>query len=125
MADSPFIGLRQENLKLAKQDDRGVYVPDTQFMLSYHADMRDPIGTYTTGSDGTVTIEDLQPQTVYIQEISVPEHLILDRTIHSITITAGITSHYTQTNNWKQGKIQVTKYDAKTDQVVKQARGCF
>ena len=57
--------------------------------------MSDPIGTYTTGSDGTVTIEDLQPQTVYIQEISVPEHLILDSTIHSITITAGITSHYT------------------------------
>ena len=113
------------NLKLAKQDDRGVYVPGTQFKLSYHADMSDPIGTYTTGSDGTVTIEDLQPQTVYIQEISVPEHLILDSTIHSITITAGITSHYTQTNNWKQGKIQVTKYDAKTDQVVKQAGVAF
>lgn len=117
--------IKTGNLKLAKQDDRGAYVPNTQFVLSYNQDMSSPIGTYTTGSDGTVTIENLQPQTVYIQEVSVPEHLVLDSTIHSITITAGTMSSYTQTNNWKQGKIQVTKYDEKTGQIVKQAGAVF
>ena len=32
--------------------------------------------------DGTVTIDKLQPTTIYIQEIKVPDHLVLDSTVH-------------------------------------------
>ena len=109
------------NLNIAKRDDRGTLVPNTSFKISYNADMSDPIGTYTTGSDGTVTINELLPQTVYVQEVSVPDHLILDSTIRSITIVPNETVYFSATNNWKQGKIQVVKKDAETGETVKKA----
>ena len=74
---------------------------------------------YTTGKDGTVTIDKLQPTTIYIQEIKVPDHLVLDSTVHSVELKAGQTASFTQTNNWKQGYIQVVKKDKKTGEVVK------
>ncbi|NBJ65214.1 hypothetical protein D5266_08500, partial [bacterium c-19] len=49
------------NLKIAKQNEKGEMVPNTTFKLSYNADMSSPIGTYTTGDDGTVTIQELEP----------------------------------------------------------------
>ena len=109
------------NLNIAKRDDRGTLVPNTSFKISYNSDMSDPIGTYTTGNDGTVTINELLPQTVYVQEVSVPEHLILDSTIRSITIVPNETVYFSATNNWKQGKIHVVKKDAETGEVVKKA----
>lgn len=109
------------NLNIAKRDDRGTLVPNTSFKISYNADMSDPIGTYTTGVDGTVTINELLPQTVYVQEVSVPDHLILDSTIRSITIVPNETVYFSATNDWKQGKIQVVKKDAETGETVKKA----
>lgn len=99
------------NLKIAKQDEDGTYVPNTSFRLSANADMRDPIGTYTTGSDGTVTINDLTPGTYYVQEISVPSHLVLDSTIRSVTVQANQTATFTARNNWKKGKVLIRKTD--------------
>ncbi|MCD7949318.1 MAG: hypothetical protein LUG12_03515, partial [Erysipelotrichaceae bacterium] len=109
------------SLTLAKKDNKGNYIADTTFKVSYNSDMSNPVGTYTTGSDGTVTVSDLYSGTVYIQETSVPDNLVLDSTVHSVTIKSGETSSYTATNDWKQGYIQVTKYDSKTGQVVKQS----
>ena len=109
------------SLNIAKKDDRGTLVPNTSFKISYNADMSDPIGTYTTGNDGTVTINELLPQTVYVQEVSVPDHLILDSTIRSITIVPNETVYFSATNNWKQGKIQVVKKDSETGETVKKA----
>lgn len=109
------------SLTITKRDDRNSLVPNTSFKISYNADMNDPIGTYTTGKDGTVTINELLPQTVYIQETSVPEHLILDSTIRSIEIVPNETVYFSATNDWKQGKIQVVKKDAETGETVKKA----
>ena len=108
-------------VELAKKDNKGNYVPNTEFKLSYNSDMSDPIGTFKTESDGKVTAENIKPQTVYIQEVSVPSHLILDDTIHSVTVEANKTVSYTATNNWKQGYIQIVKKDASTGKVVKKA----
>ena len=113
--------LQQGSLKLAKQDNKGQMVPNTSFKLSYNADMSSAIGTYTTGNDGTVTVNNLMPQTVYIQETNVPDHLVLDNTVKSIEIKTGEMVDFTQTNNWKQGYIEVTKKDKKTSQTVKKA----
>ncbi|MCD7951025.1 MAG: hypothetical protein LUG12_12325 [Erysipelotrichaceae bacterium] len=109
------------SLQIAKIDSNGNYVADAIFKISYNSDMSDPIGTYTTGSNGTVTVNELYSGTVYIQEISVPEYLVLDSTIYSATISAGETTTYTATNDWKQGYIEITKYDAKTGLVVEQS----
>ncbi len=99
------------NLKIAKQDEDGTYVPDTSFKVSANADMSDPIGTYTTGSDGTVTINDLTPDTYYVQETAVPDHLVLDPTVHSITVQANQTATFTARNNWKKGRVLIRKTD--------------
>ena len=99
------------SLKIAKQDEDGTYVPNTSFRLSANADMSDPIGTYTTGSDGTVMVSDLTPDTYYVQEVSVPSHLVLDRTIHPVTVQANQTATFTARNNWKKGKVLIRKTD--------------
>ena len=99
------------NLKIAKQDEDGTYVPDTSFKVSANADMSDPIGTYTTGSDGMVTINDLTPDTYYVQETAVPDHLVLDPTVHSITVQANQTATFTARNNWKKGRVLIRKTD--------------
>lgn len=112
-------------LEIAKKDNKGNYVPNTTFKISYNSDMSNPIGTYTTGSNGKVIIDNLQPKTVYIQETGVPKHLILDSTIKSVTIKPAQTTSFEATNNWKQGYIKVVKKDSETGKVVKQAGVVF
>ncbi len=113
------------NLEIGKKDNKGNYVPNTTFKLSYNSDMSNPIGTYTTGSNGKVIVKQLKPGTVYVQEISVPNHLILDSTIESVTVKTADTVSYTDTNNWKQGYIRVTKKDAESGKIVKKAGTVF
>lgn len=112
-------------LEMAKKDNKGNYIANTKFKVSYNSDMSNEIGTYTTGSNGKVLIEQLKPGTVYIQEVSVPNHLILDTTIRSVTINTNETTSYVATNNWKQGYIKVVKKDAESGKVVKQAGVVF
>jgi len=107
-------------LEMAKKDNKENFIANTKFKISYNSDMSNPIGTYTTGSNGKVLVEQLKPGTVYIQEVSVPNHLILDTTIRSVTINTNETTSYVATNNWKQGYIKVVKKDAESGKVVKQ-----
>lgn len=109
---------RTGSLKITKQDEDGNYVSNTSFKLSKNADMSSPIGTYTTGSDGTVTVNDLEQGTWYIQETSVPSHLVLDTTIRTVTINPNETATYTAKNNWVKGKIKLRKVDSKTNEQV-------
>lgn len=113
------------NLEIAKKDDKGNLVSNATFKVSYNADMSNPIGTYTTGSNGKVTVENVKPGTVYIQETKVPEHLILDNTIHTVMVNANETATYTATNNTKQGYIKVVKKDAESGKIVKKAGTVF
>ena len=112
-------------LELAKKDNKGNYVPNTSFKLSYNSDMSNPIGTYKTGSNGKVTVDKLRKGNIYIQEVAVPEHLILDTTIRNKTIKVNETTSYEATNNWKQGYIKVVKKDKESGKVVKQAGVVF
>ena len=87
--------------------------------------MSNPIGTYTTGSNGKVTAEKIRPGTVYIQETSVPVHLILDSNVKSATVEPAKTTSYQATNNWKQGRIKVVKKDVESGKVVLKAGTIF
>ena len=99
------------SLKITKQDEDGTVVPNTSFKVSKNSDMTSPIGTYTTGADGTVTVNDLLPQKYYVQETAVPSHLVLDSTIREVTVEANQTTNYTARNNWVKGKVQLRKID--------------
>lgn len=109
---------RTGSLKIAKQDEDGNFVPNTSFKLSKNANMTSSIGTYTTGENGTVTINDLEKGVWYLQETSVPSHLMLDNTIKSVTIKLNETTTYTAKNNWVKGKIKIRKIDSKTKEQV-------
>ncbi len=109
---------RTGSLKITKQDEDGNKVPNTSFKVSKNADMTSPLGTYTTGSDGTVTVNDLEKGTWYVQETSVPSHLVLDSTVKSVTINPNETTSFTATNNWVKGKIKLRKVDSKTNEQV-------
>lgn len=110
--------LKYGNMNLAKKDEDGAYVPNTSFKLSYNSDMSDPIGTYTTGADGTVLVEKLLPKKVYVQEVAVPEPLIIDSEIKEITIIPNDTVAFNATNIYKTGNLEIQKLDADTNQPV-------
>lgn len=112
-------------LELAKKDNKGNYISNTSFKLSYNSDMSNEIGTYKTGSNGKVTVDKLRKGTIYIQEVAVPDHLVLDTTIRSKEIKVNETTSYEATNNWKQGYIKVVKKDVESGKVVKQAGVVF
>mgnify|MGYP001144467935 FL=1 len=112
-------------LDIAYGDYKGNYVPNTSFKVSYNSDMSNPIGTYTTGSNGKVLVDELRPGTVYIQETDVPKHLVLDTTIRSAIVKTAQTTSFEATNKWKQGRIQVVKKDAETNKVVNKAGTIF
>ena len=99
------------SLNITKQDEDGAVVPNTSFKISKNSDMSSPVGTYTTGADGTVTVNNLLPQKYFVQETAVPSHLVLDNTIREVTVEANQTANYTARNNWIKGKVQLRKID--------------
>ena len=109
-------------LEIAKKDELGNYVPNTTFKVSYNSDMSNEIGTYTTGANGKVTIDKLLPKKVYIQEIKVPEYLILDSTIRNVTINTSETASFEATNKLKRGNIKIVKQDSETLEPIKDVK---
>ncbi|MEG0408832.1 MAG: SpaA isopeptide-forming pilin-related protein, partial [Bacilli bacterium] len=108
-------------LNITKQDEDGKLVPNTKFKLSYNANMSNPIGTVTTGANGTVSYDELLPQTVYIQEIGVPKHLVLDSTVKSAKVISNSTVTHIATNKWVKGKVKIRKTDSESGKQVEGA----
>lgn len=108
------VKLNKGSLNIAKQDEDHNSVPNTTFVLSESSDMSMLMGTYTTGLNGNVVVNDLIPGTYYIQEIHVPSHLVLDSSIHKVEVKANETSTYTAKNNWVKGKVKLNKEDSNT-----------
>ena len=107
--------IQKGNLSITKLDEDGNKVPNTSFKLSKNSNMSSPLGTYTTGSNGSVVVKDLVEGTYYVQESAVPSHLVLDKTIHKVTIKAGQTTSFTATNKYKQGKLKIKKESSLPD----------
>ena len=113
------------NLDIKKLNEDGDEVPGTKFKLSYNADMSNPIGTFTTGDNGIAHAVNLNPQKVYVQEVSVPAPYVLDPTIGSITIEPNKTVTFTRTNNFKTGNVEIKKLDKQSGKVVKRSGVTF
>lgn len=105
------VKLNKGSLNITKQDEDGKLVPNTTFTLSSKPDMSSPIGSYTTGLNGSVNVNDIIPGTYYIQETNVPGHLVLDTRVQQIIVKANETTTYTAQNNWIKGKLQLKKTD--------------
>jgi len=103
--------LKRGNLKIGKKDELGKMVAGTTFKVSSNADMSNYHGIYKTGNNGYITISNLLPGTYYIQEMSVPPYLILDKTIHKVTVEYDKTVTFIKTNKLKKGKLKIGKKD--------------
>ncbi len=101
--------LRKGNLKLGKQDEKKRMVPNTLFKVSQKSDMSNYRGIYKTGNDGYVTLSNLLPGTYYVQEMSVPNHLILDKTIHKVVVNYDKTTTFIKTNKIKPARLDIFK----------------
>ncbi len=101
--------LRKGNLKLGKQDEKNRMVPNTLFKVSQKSDMSNYRGIYKTGSDGYVTLSNLLPGTYYVQEVGVPNHLILDKTIHKVVVNYDKTTTFMKTNRVKPARLDIIK----------------
>lgn len=75
------------------------------------------VGTYTTNSNGKITIENLYEGTYIAKEIETNENYILDTSEHSIKVEYGKTTSVTISNNHKQGNIKVIKVDLDDNEV--------
>ncbi|MDH6367385.1 MULTISPECIES: LPXTG cell wall anchor domain-containing protein [unclassified Breznakia] len=111
--DITLQNLRYGSLEIAKMDNHGNYIPNTSFDVFYN-DNGSKIGSYTTGADGKVKVDQILPKEVKIVETSVPAPLILDATPSYKTIVPNETVSYTKTNVRAVGKATLTKVDNDT-----------
>lgn len=97
-------------LELTKHNEQGQAVPGTKFTLSQNANMSSPIGSYTTGTNGKVTIPNLVPGQYYVRETFVPSPYLLDNKITPVTVQSNETTSFTHVNRRAQAQIEITKY---------------
>lgn len=97
------------NLEITKKGTDGNFYAGVEFELSN--DKTTILGTYTTGTNGKVTITDLDEGTYFVREKSVPTPLVIDTSWKSIIIVSGQTTPFEAVNELAKGKIQITKKD--------------
>lgn len=115
------VNVKSGRLQIQKKDnvDPAVAIKDVKFKVAKNADMSSPIGTYNTLDDGkTQVIENLMPGTYYVQEIYVPGAWVVDSTIKAVQVDATSPevplTVFEQTNNRKEGYVEIIKNDADT-----------
>ncbi|WP_195268333.1 SpaA isopeptide-forming pilin-related protein [Eubacterium sp. 1001713B170207_170306_E7] len=115
------VNVKSGRLQIQKKDnvDSNVVVKDAKFKVSKNADMSNPVGIYSTLDDGkTQVIENLLPGKYYVQEIYVPGAWVIDNTIKEVQVDVSSDATpltvFEQTNNRKEGYVEIGKNDADT-----------
>lgn len=103
--------LNTGSAKLIKETSDGKDVAGWKIGLYYDLACTQPFdgSPFTTGTDGTITISGLQPQTLYAKEIPVDDpYWECDSGVKTVTVTAGSTATVTFYNE-HLGRIQFKK----------------
>ena len=103
--------LKTGNVKLVKETNTGENLAGWQIGLYYDADCTQSIegSPFTTGADGSITVPDLQPGTLYAKEIPTEDpYWAFDTEVKKVTITASQTATVTFTNT-HYGRIEFRK----------------
>ncbi|AGN24536.1 collagen adhesion protein [Erysipelothrix rhusiopathiae SY1027] len=115
--DPIYASLRFElsfgHIEIAKTDANGDFVKNAVFELSKNKNTI--LGTYTTDSSGKVRINDLEEDTYYIREKSVPSPLVLDSSWKEVNVKAGETSSFTATNKFQRSDLTLNKIENSWD----------
>ena len=102
------------NLKVRKSDDAGTPLANVVFGVYFDSkctkSATDPI---RTNAEGVASVQ-LDVGTYYVRELEAPEGLIIDDSVHSVTVKAGQDNYVNQGNpvvNTRMGRIQIQKKD--------------
>lgn len=99
------------SVNLIKQTNTGSNLGGWQIGLYTDAACTQPItgSPFTTGADGTITVNDLAPGTLYAKEIGVEDaYWVCDTAVKTVSITASATASVTFQNT-HYGDLQVKK----------------
>lgn len=97
------------SVKLVKTTNTGKNLSGWKIGLYTDSACTKPVSgsPFTTGSDGTVTVNNLTAGTLYAKELSVDDsYWKCDTTVHTITVTAG----QTVTSTWKNTEYGLGKF---------------
>lgn len=97
------------DLEITKIDELNRKIEGVSFTLSYHQDMSQPIGTYTTDANGKIVVKDLIAKTVYYKEVSAPDAFLMNTQVESVMITPATTTPVRVSNTIKKGCFSITK----------------
>lgn len=99
------------SVKIVKKTNTGSNLSGWQIGIYTDSACTKPISgsPFTTGSDGTITINDLMPQTLYAKEMPIDDpYWIVDSTVQTIKVTSNATATVTFTNN-HYGDLRIKK----------------
>lgn len=103
--------LNKGGVKLVKQTNTGENLGGWQIGLYYDADCTNAVtgSPFTTAQDGTVSVTDLQPGTLYAKEIPTDDpYWEFDTAVKTVTIASGQTATVTFSNT-HYGRIEFRK----------------
>ena len=99
------------SVKIVKKTNTGSNLSGWQIGIYTDSACTKPISgsPFTTGTDGSITINDLMPQTLYAKEIPVDDpYWIVDSSVQTIKVTSNATATVTFTNN-HYGDLRIKK----------------
>ncbi len=110
-------------LTVSKSDEYGKAIEGAKFEIGRSKTdnkVSDVIKTITTNKEGEFSIQ-LDPGTYYVQEVSVPNPFVLDKTIQTVTLKSGDDKTIVFENRHQTGSLTVTKLDDTTKEPIQGA----
>ena len=111
-----FEDKRIENFTIRKVGSDGKPIGGVTFLVSTLAGAE--VARVTTGSDGLAVLTDMQPGTYKVQEIAVPDGVILDPTPQTVEVVAGKPTTLTFVNDY-EGGLKILKKVTQTGKPLK------
>ena len=96
-------------LKIKKVGEDSKPLAGVKFGIYKDANCTQKVTEVTTGSDGTVTINELNAGTYYVKELSTVKPYVVDGLTHSVIVKASETATLELENEIAKGSIRITK----------------
>ena len=96
-------------LKIKKVGDDSTPLAGVKFGIYKDANCTQKVTEVTTGSDGTVTVNELDAGTYYIKELSTVKPYVVDGLTHSVIVKVSETATLELKNETAKGAIRITK----------------
>lgn len=96
-------------LKIKKVGDDSTPLAGVKFSIYKDANCTQKVTEVTTGSDGTVTVNELDAGTYYIKELSTVKPYVVDGLTHSVIVKVSETATLELKNETAKGAIRITK----------------